>query len=109
MLNAGLEIVQETPPKKLASITPPYGPGVKNGPSVKRSLGLSPTTELAHNGIGVSSSHYNRESNAYGKMMNELPGLNNLNYHRNNNMSNFTYNILTGSYSLAADKQRNPK
>ena len=108
-ISAGLEIIKETPPKSKANINPPYGPGVKQSPSVKRSLGLSPTTELAHNGIGISSSHYNRESNTYGKMMNELPGLNNLNYHRNNNMSNFTYNILTGSYSLAADKQRHPK
>ena len=94
-ISAGLEIIQE-------NIKPNFQEQFYSAPSetaIKRSLGLSPTTELAGaKGVGISSRHFVRESDNYGQVRHQIPTLNNPAYHRDNKMSNFTYNILTGSY-----------
>ena len=106
-VTAGLEIVKEHTidaalgahgnASRAAKIT--YPMASPEPVSVKRSLGLSPTTEMAKTkGVGVSEKHYNRSSLDYGDRLLRLPQLNDRNYHRNNNMKNFSYNILTGSY-----------
>ena len=49
-------------------------------------------------GIGVSQEHFAKSSFEYGSRIPHLPTLNDPAYHRNNNIKNFSYNVLTGSY-----------
>ena len=110
-MTAGLEIMKEhTLDAASAGVQGTYGPAsrpakisypqaVPEPIGIKRSLGLSPTTEMAKTkGVGISNEHFNRSSLDYGSRMAPLPSLNDRGYHRNNNMTKFSYNILTGSY-----------
>ena len=102
-MSAGLEIVKEHSTIDPAQYGDRQNAFIKNlnaePAGIKRSLGLSPTTEMAKaKGIGVSQEHFVKSSVEYGNRIPHLPTLNDPTYHRNNNIKNFSYNVLTGSY-----------
>lgn len=74
---------------------------VKNGTKgeAPRSLTLASSTDMARSGIG-GSPFVGRESDKYKDNTKEsiLKAVNNKNYHKKNDMSNYTYNAMTGRY-----------